>query len=537
MRKRIKLLAFLIPVSLFLVSCANKQEASSINEKEQIINQETADSNTEEDMISNDDTVSDEEKEMSFEEIFSKVSRTSPYKVMNNHNPLITQSFGADPWVMVDEDTVYIFMSGDRLDYNSAGDIVNNTFANLTTIRIISSKDLVNWTDLGSVNIREATSWASLCWAPSAVKKTIDGKDQYFLYFANGACGIGVLVADNPAGPYTDPLGQALITTQTPNCDSVLWMFDPAAIVDDDGTGYLYFGGGIPEGCEENPGTLRAVRLGDDMISLSENPVSLSVPYSFEDSGINKIGNKYYYSYCSNWNVTSEDADKYGINSAQICYMTSDNPLGPFELQGVVLKNPGAYFGLWGTNHHCIFEFKDSWYIAYHTQILEKTMDLEGYGYRCTHIDSINITEEGVIETATGTKTGVEQVALLNPYETVQAETMATMAGISVLYQSDKTVVGDIETGDWLYLEGVDFGEGASRFSMTACAEKEKYGIVEIRLDGAGGEVIGYLEITPKDGVDFTEYTTELLSNVTGVHNLLFTFYGEGIQLDHWIFQ
>ena len=115
--------------------------------------------------------------------------------------------------------------------------------------------------------------------------------------------GIGVLTADSPTGPWTDPIGKGLITRQVPNCANVLWLFDPAVLVDDDGTGYLYFGGGVPEGKAADPGNARVVKLGDDMISLAGDPVKVNAPYLFEDSGIHKYKDKYYYTYCSNWNV------------------------------------------------------------------------------------------------------------------------------------------------------------------------------------------------------------------------------------------
>jgi arabinoxylan arabinofuranohydrolase len=35
-------------------------------------------------------------------------------------------------------------------------------------------------------------SWAGASWAPSAAVKKINGKDKFFLYFANGGGGIGV---------------------------------------------------------------------------------------------------------------------------------------------------------------------------------------------------------------------------------------------------------------------------------------------------------------------------------------------------------
>ena len=88
-----------------------------------------------------------------------------------------------------------------------------------TVFHAWSSEDMRNWTDEGiildlandnpglndqGVQI-EASDWAvGSAWAPSIEEK--DGK-YYFYYcgkFSNGESAIGVAVADNPAGPYTD---------------------------------------------------------------------------------------------------------------------------------------------------------------------------------------------------------------------------------------------------------------------------------------------------------------------------------------------
>ena len=60
---------------------------------------------------------------------------------------------------------------------------------------------------------------------------------------------------------------------------------------------------GIPSAeMAANPGTARVAKLGKDMQSLEGEPVVIAdVPYLFEDSGINKINGRYYYSYCSNF--------------------------------------------------------------------------------------------------------------------------------------------------------------------------------------------------------------------------------------------
>lgn len=79
------------------------------------------------------------------------------------------------------------------------------------------------------------------------------------------------------------------------------------------------------------PGTSRVVKLGEDMISLAGTPVTIEAPYLFEDSGINKIGDTYYYTYCSNWKTSG---NSYGMTSGAIEYMTASNPLGPYTYGG-----------------------------------------------------------------------------------------------------------------------------------------------------------------------------------------------------------
>lgn len=99
----------------------------------------------------------------------------------------------------------------------------------------------------------------------------------------------------SPLGPWEDPSGKRLISRDTPNCSSseVPWLFDPAVLVDDDGTGYLYFGGGTGTD-SEHPKSARVVKLGEDMCSLVSDPEELDPYYLFEDSEINKIMERMY---------------------------------------------------------------------------------------------------------------------------------------------------------------------------------------------------------------------------------------------------
>lgn len=479
---------------------------------------------------------------------FENVTLADSLKNYGFKNPLMTQRLGADPYAIVYNDRVYIYMTGDVLEYDSDGKALNNSYSKINTLNVISSSDLVNWTDHGAIKAagpNGAATWGNNSWAPAAAYKEIDGKTKFFIYFANGGNGIGVLTSDSPTGPFTDPLGHALVSRATPNCANVTWLFDPAVLVDDDGKAYLYFGGGVPDNKFANPGTGRVVELGEDMISLAGDPVSLEIPYLFEDSGINKIGDTYYYSYCSNWNVDAKDAQTLGFNSAEIVYMTSKNPMGPFTLQGSILKNPGFFFGCHGNNHHCIFEFKDSMYIAYHTQILEKRLNVAG-GYRCTHIDPVTVEADGSIAAITATEFGVKQVQSLNPYIRTEAETMGTMGGVNTsLYEENgknsgtgNIAVTDINTGDWIAVYGADFGDdGANTFTASIKPSKDQVGVVQIRLDKPTGIIIGYLEIEAGDAEEYKEVATELFSTITGKHDLVFIFSGEGYSFDYWYFK
>lgn len=486
--------------------------------------------------------------EAKWKELYESQELAKTLKQMGYDTPVMTQRLGADPFAIVYEGRVYLYMTGDVVEY-TGGKVQNNSYSKINKINVVSSDDLVNWTDHGTIYAAGrsgAAKWGNNSWAPAACYKEIDGKMQFFLYFANGGNGIGVLVADSPEGPFQDPIGKALISRSTPNCANVDWLFDPAVFVDDDNNAYIYFGGGVPAGKAAAPGTGRVAKLGEDMISLDGDPVSLDVPFLFEDSGINKIGDTYYYSYCTNWNVDgAEEAAQYGIRNAEIAYMTSKDPMGPFTFGGVVLKNPGVYYGCYGNNHHCMFQFNDEWYIAYHTQILEKPMGISG-GYRCTGITKINVNEDGSIDRVEkATRRMLEQTKLFDPYAVVQAETMATMGGldttqegmVSKTYGSGNMVLTSIESGDWLALYGVDFGEeGATKFMAAVNAGEGVSGIIQLRLDDTDGEVIGYLQVGEHMDGKWYEITSDLLKTVTGVHNLVMVFGGEGYQVDYWQF-
>lgn len=409
------------------------------------------------------------------ESYFSGVRVASGYKPQSDHNPLMTQRYGADPYAMVYDDEVFVYMTSDNFKYNG-NSIATNSYEQIHTINCISSKDMVNWTDHGVMAVAGssgAARWANCSWAPTAMHATVNGKEKFFLYFANNGSGIGVVTSDTPYGPWTDPIGAELVSSRTPTCNTVTWLFDPAVLMDDDGTAYLYFGGGVPQGKASDPGTARVVKLGKNYTSLDGSPKAINPPYLFEDAGANKVGDTYVYSYCSNWDCTGNP-----MSNAQICYMTSKDPMGPFTYKGMFLPNHSEFFqGSGGNNHHAAFKFKDKWYIAYHALLLQmKDSRLGGkdLGYRSTNIDYLSVDEStATFNKAKGTRSGVDQVQYVNPFDKVEAETMAWMAGIDTKNGGSNMLVTTGGAGNWTGVAGVDFGEGASIISAYVSSKKE----------------------------------------------------------------
>jgi len=471
---------------------------------------------------------------VSANDAFENVVPAKSYKPVTEHNPLNVIKFSADPGVMVYEDTVYVYGTNDGILENMAENPESNDYDRIHTLNVMSSKDLVNWVDHGTIPSGEKdgiAKWAHNTWAPAATHKKINGKDKFFLYFANSGNGIGVLTADSPTGPFVDPIGDFLISKESPNCADVTWLFDPAVFVDDDGTGYIYFGGGIPGEYDnhplykdaplfEAPRTLRVAKLADDMISLASEPVVLDAPWPYEDSGIHKADGVYYYTYCTNWN------DKSPFGKARIGMMKSDNPLGPFEFVDTIFNNPGDFFIYDGNNHHTVVEFHDKWYIFYHAEWLNTQIYGEKLGYRTTHVNELPYVD-GKFLNATGTLEGVPQLFNVDAYQTQLASLMAWEAGVNTNGLGHTTVT--YQKGEWTGVSQVDFADGAD--SVTVSAQSKNGAVIRITVDDVDGEVIGYIEVPASE--EFQEVTAEV--SVSGVKNVFFLASDE-VTVDTWVF-
>ena len=478
-----------------------------------------------------------------------KIDATS-FKPVGSNNPLMGHKFGADPWGMVVGDRLYVYMTDDHLYRSTDGRPITGSFdyTDCKKIAIISSEDLVNWTDHGTQPVAGSggpASWASNMWAPCAAHKTIKGKEKYFLYFSNNSGGIGVLTSDTPYGPWTDPLGHALINHSTANCSGsvVPSVYDPAVLIDDDGKAYLYFGGGTDNLDLKDPGSARCVELGDNMTSLNGDPVEIRPPYHFEDSGINKVGGKYLYSYCAHFQTGGGSP-----GNGNIGYMKSDNPLGPFTYVGKCFDNPGgaSWSGGGGNNHHAIVEFKGKYYMLYHNRALKSAMrssnpDInDNVELRSTCINVISVdTVRATIKNLSSseiTQAGVKQLKNFDPYVKVPGATMAWENNVTTEYQklgNNYICTANLQAGSWMCLSNVGFEEGTKGFT----ARVKGRGIIKICSvrPGKTGTDIAYVEVeSPKMWKNVTVPLVSVPKN--GVTARLYFVSSGNISIDYWSF-
>ena len=412
--------------------------------------------------------------------------------------PIASHRYLADPGALVYNGRVYLYCSND--DDNPVDE--KGGYA-MHSIVCISSSDLKNWTDHGIVfEVPQDATWAGKSWAPSPA--TRDGK--IFLYFGNGGNGIGVAVADNPLGPFKDPIGKKLVETSTPGVMPAqnMWLFDPMTFIDDDGQAYMYFGG-------NGDNNVRVIKLNKDMISVDGPAIPLSAQNFFEASWMHKNNGIYYFSYSSNPSA-----------QMRIDYMKSISPTSGFTYGGVISKQPPFNDN---NNHQAIFKLNGSWYEAYHNRIVAKEAKVPATFKRNLCLDMFKHNPDGSIEVMTNTVDGVKQLSYLNPFNRVEAETFNAQSGIRTENSSAGGMnVCNIENGDWIKVKGVDFGKAGAKSFIASVAGNE--GKIEIILDNPSEKPIGVCKVTSTGGTQQWKTMTCKVTRITGVHDVYFKFTG-----------
>ncbi len=437
-------------------------------------------------------------------------------------NPIVQTAFTPDPAPLVYNDTVYLFCDHDEDDAQ---------YFKMKDWQMYSSTDMVNWTFRGVPVSLSTFPWARQddnAWAAQAVAR--DGKWYWYICAEDTTChlhGIGVAVADRPDGPYTDPLKRPLVPGD--------WGFiDPCVFIDDDGTGYLFWG---------NNGAWYA-QLGDDLISLAsevKEVPGLDDPDAFGpqrmkfDYQVNKEVLKTNYEE-GPW-VFKRDGVYYLVYAAggvpeHMAYSTATDINGPWKYQGRIMDEAENSF----TIHGGSIEYHGRNFMFYHNGILPN-----GGGFRrSTCIEEFTWGEDGKLPQMPFTKEGVvTPVRNLDPYSRQEAETMAYSYGLKTDRSAGRDhYIKSVHNGDWLKVRSVDFAEGARTF--TASVKGMEGGTIEIRKDYLSGEVVGQLQVS--SGCPSDSWKTETVAldrGLSGVHDLYLLFKGgeeELFRVDWWQF-
>jgi len=284
------------------------------------------------------------------------------------------------------------------------------------------SENFVEWTDLG--RIYQGNNDGQWCvanfWAPEVYE--IDGK--YYLWFSADwrenptneleNFRIGVAVADQPWGPFTDLMNRPVFDPDYPIID--------ANLLFDNGRVYLYYS----RCCYKNPvesevadwaraqgwfdeieeSWIYGVEIKPDFSDVIGDPVLLlRPPVSMDDqqaewesrsvtshevnrrwtegSYIIKDKDTYYMMYSGNY---------FGGKNYAVGYAISKNPLGAFtkaDNNPVLQKNTEAGGAITGTGHNMVFSSGGKMYCVYHGRT-EKTGD-----QRMVFIDQVEILPDG----------------------------------------------------------------------------------------------------------------------------------------------
>ena len=253
-----------------------------------------------------------------------------------------------------------------------------------------SSKDLVTWTKHPKILDTDEVKWANRAmWAPSIIEK--DGK--YFFFFGandiqndNQQGGIGVAVADSPAGPFKDYLGKPLVDKFHNGAQPI----DQFVFKDADGIYFLIYGGW---------GHCNIARLNDDFTGFVpfEDGTTFRemTPQGYTEGPFMFIRDGKYYFMWSEGGWTGPDYC--------VAYAIADSPFGPFERIGKVLQQDPLVAT--GAGHHSVIHMPDSdaYFAVYHRRPLGET---DG-NHRVTCLDRMTFDKDGYIEPIKITNEGV----------------------------------------------------------------------------------------------------------------------------------
>ena len=295
----------------------------------------------------------------------------------SNGNPIIRDKHTADPAVLVEGDTLWLFAGHDAAG-NQSGYVMKDWL-------LYSTTDMKHWTEYPSPLRVDDFKWADSHHAYAG--HVARGKDgRYYWYVSTNWCGIGVAVSDKITGPYKDALGKPLLTNKDRFASKHSWAcIDPAILIDDDGTPYIIWG---------NKECYYA-KLKDNMTEIDGEIHRIDVPNFTEAPWMHKYNGKYYLTYASEW-------------PEKIAYAVADHIGGPYTPMGIISEIAGNS----NTTHPAIIKFRDRWLFFSHNGGLP-----DGTSYsRSIIAEPMSYDAEGRIRSIPATTEGVGQMPKMGAY-------------------------------------------------------------------------------------------------------------------------
>jgi arabinoxylan arabinofuranohydrolase len=396
---------------------------------------------------------------------------------VNASNPIVPfGTYYADPEPHVWADgVVYLYCSHD----------INGTTWCSDDYHVFSSSDLIHWTDRGiAFSVPGTTLYANDCAYKDGV---------YYLYYAtpDGKC--FVATSPSPTGPFAGPVQLAGISG-----------IDPAVYIDDDGQAYIYWG---------QFDNVRCAKMNSDMktvdFSTQIQPLTVAKDNFHEGSSMIKRAGTYYYVYA--------DTSRHGGKPTSLGYATGPTPMGPFTYRGVIIDSIGCDPNVWN-NHGRIIEMKGKWYVFYHRSTHA------GPYLREICVEPITFNTDGSISEVEMTSQGTGSP--LKATSPIRASAACLLSGTVHVQDSDDggMELTAISPGDYAAYKYVDFGRRVESFSAKV-AGGAVGGIIEVRLDGPLGNLIGRLAVSTSLSPDqASAIETCPVHGVSGVHALYLRF-------------
>lgn len=371
-------------------------------------------------------------------------------------------TYGGDPSILVDGDTVYLYVGHD---------VSTNSSYVIPEYLCYSTKDLKTWKNEGVVLSMKDVSWAdnNSAWAGQVMKHYDKeaGKDRYYYYYCSwdntdgGKQSIGVAVSDTPTGTFTD-IGQAVVKgSQTEDQTSNWNDIDPTAWIETDANGvehrYLAWGNSKYFVCE----------LNEDMTSVKDVNGDGKITFGKQVDGktskdadiIEKDVSKLTYTEAP-WVYRRQDANgnyygqyylfyAYGWRE-KMAYATTDDLMdGTLSTPTVLMEAPASS----NTNHMAVFDFNGKTYFIYHNGMLPG-----GSGYRrVANITEVHFNEDGSIQPIPETVTGLEGTTTkiyCNSGKTISRETSTSDSFPYSNIQVGPGFASEAKDAEWVITDG-----------------------------------------------------------------------------------